>query len=96
MPKAVWNGVVIAETEQYESVDNNVYFPPEAIKSEYFKPSNHHTVCGWKGTASYYNLEMDGQVIANGAWYYPDAKSGAKKIENYVAFYRGKGISIET
>jgi uncharacterized protein (DUF427 family) len=95
MPKAIWNGVVIAESETYESVEGNVYFPPEALKSEYFKSSDYHTTCGWKGVASYYNLEMNGQVIPNGAWYYPDTKPAANNIKNYVAFWKGKGVTIE-
>ncbi|MEB3164774.1 MAG: DUF427 domain-containing protein [Prochlorothrix sp.] len=95
MAKATFNGVVIAETDQYESVEGNVYFPPSAIKAEYFKPSDYHTTCGWKGVASYYHIEVNGETIANGAWYYPQAKERAKNIENYVAFWKGKGVTIE-
>lgn len=89
MPKALWNGVVIAETDQFEQVEGNVYFPPDAIKSEYFKPSSKHTTCGWKGTASYYTVVVDGQENPDAAWYYPDPKPAAQNIKNYVAFWRG-------
>jgi uncharacterized protein (DUF427 family) len=93
MPKAVWNGAVLAESEQYEVVEGNYYFPPDAIKREYFKDSNTHTTCGWKGVASYYSIEVDGQVNQDAAWYYPEPKDAAKKIAGYVAFW--KGVKVE-
>lgn len=93
MPKAVWNGAVLAESEQYEVVEGNYYFPPNAIKREYFKDSNTHTTCGWKGVASYYSIEVDGQVNQDAAWYYPEPKDAAKKIAGYVAFW--KGVKVE-
>lgn len=89
MPKAIWNGAVLAESEQCEQVEGNFYFPPSAIHSEYFQPSNTHTTCPWKGVASYYNIEVDGQVNKDAAWYYPQTKDAAKNIEGYVAFWRG-------
>jgi uncharacterized protein (DUF427 family) len=89
MPKAVWNGAVIAESDKYEVVEGNYYFPPNAIKREYFKDSNTHTTCPWKGIASYYDVEVDGQVNKDAAWYYPEPKDAAKKIAGYVAFWRG-------
>lgn len=89
MPKAIWNGVVIAESDRCEVVEGNQYFPPEAIKQEYFQPSDTHTVCSWKGTASYYSVVVDGQVNRDAAWYYPEPKSAANNIKDYVAFWRG-------
>jgi len=95
MAKATLNGVVIAESDRYETVEGNIYFPHEAIKAEYFQASDYHTVCGWKGTASYYHLAVNGVNIPNGAWYYPQTKDAAKNIQNYVAFWKGKGVTIE-
>ncbi|MBD1871030.1 DUF427 domain-containing protein [Leptolyngbya sp. FACHB-671] len=89
MAKAVWKGIVLAESDKCEVVEGNQYFPPDSIKSEYFKPSNTHTTCPWKGLASYYNIEVDGQINKDAAWYYPSAKDAAKNIEGYVAFWRG-------
>ncbi|MBD1940010.1 DUF427 domain-containing protein [Microcoleus sp. FACHB-68] len=89
MPKAVWNGTVIAESDQGQVVEGNYYFPPDAIKQQYFKESNTHTTCPWKGVASYYNVEVEGQVNKDAAWYYPQAKDAAKNIEGYIAFWRG-------
>jgi uncharacterized protein (DUF427 family) len=89
MARALWNGVVIAETDKYELVENNVYFPPEAVKMEYFKASETHTTCPWKGLASYYTVVVDGKENADAAWFYPDPKPAAKNITNHVAFWRG-------
>jgi uncharacterized protein (DUF427 family) len=69
--KALWNGATLAESERTVVVEGNHYFPPDAIKSEYFQPSDTHTVCGWKGTASYYNVVVNGEVNKDAAWYYP-------------------------
>lgn len=93
MPKAVWNGAVLAESDQCEVVEGNYYFPPDAIKQEYFKDSDTHTTCGWKGVASYYTIEVDGQVNQDAAWYYPEPKEAARKIAGYVAFW--KGVKVE-
>ncbi len=93
MPRAIWNGAVVAETQNFETVEGNVYFPPEAIKREYFKPSETHTTCGWKGEASYYTLEVAGQRNADAAWYYPDPKEAAANIKGYIAFW--KGVTVE-
>ena len=95
MPTASWNGAVIAQAtdEQVELVENNVYFPPSAVKQEYLRPSSHTTICPWKGTASYYDLVVDGQTNANAAWYYPQPKDAAKQITGHVAFWRG--VSVE-
>lgn len=95
MPTASWNGAVIAQAtdEQVELVENNVYFPPSAVKQEYLHPSSHTTICPWKGTASYYDVVVDGQTNANAAWYYPQPKDAAKQIAGHVAFWRG--VSVE-
>jgi uncharacterized protein (DUF427 family) len=89
MPKAIWNGTVLAQSDKYEVVEGNYYFPPDAINQEYFKDSNTHTTCPWKGQASYYTIEVDGQQNKDAAWYYPDPKEKAKNIQGYVAFWRG-------
>jgi uncharacterized protein (DUF427 family) len=92
MPKAIWNGKVIAETDTYETVEGNVYFPPDSIKREFFQPSDTHTVCGWKGTASYYTLAVDGLENPDAAWYYPDPKPAAANIKDHIAFWRGVAV----
>ena len=89
MTKAIWEGVVLAESANTVEVEGNQYFPPQAVRQEYFKPSQHHTTCPWKGLASYYNVEVNGKENANAAWYYPEPKPGAKHIKDYVAFWRG-------
>jgi uncharacterized protein (DUF427 family) len=89
MPKALWNGKVIAETDRFETVEGNVYFPPEAVRKEFFQPSEKHTTCSWKGVASYYDVVVDGKVNKDAAWYYPDTKEAANNIKGYVAFWRG-------
>ncbi len=87
--KAIWNGTVIAESDKTEVVEGNHYFPPSAIKSEFFKPSGTHSVCPWKGTASYYSVVVDGKENNDAAWFYPQPKDAAKQIKDYVAFWRG-------
>jgi uncharacterized protein (DUF427 family) len=94
MPKAIWNGAVLAESSNTEIVEGNHYFPPEAIDKQYFQESSTHTTCPWKGLASYYNVVVDGQVNKDAAWYYPAAKEKAKNIEGYVAFWRG--VKVES
>ncbi len=89
MPKATWNGAVLAESDRCVVVEGNQYFPPDAIKPEYFQPSDTHTTCPWKGVASYYNIVVDGQVNQDAAWYYPTPKDAAKEIAGHVAFWRG-------
>lgn len=89
MPKAIWNGVVLAESDQTEIVEGNHYFPPQTINREYFQDSSHHTTCHWKGVASYYTLQVNGQKNENAAWFYPTPSSAASKIKDYVAFWRG-------
>jgi uncharacterized protein (DUF427 family) len=93
MARATWNGQVLAESDRYELVEGNVYFPPDAVRAEFLKPSDTHTVCWWKGTASYYTLLVDGQENPDAAWYYPAPSDEAKNIEGHVAFW--KGVTIE-
>ena len=89
MPKAIWNGKVIAESDQYESVEGNVYFPPAAVRFEYLKPSDNTSLCPWKGTARYYSVVVDGKEAKDAAWYYPDPKPAARQIKDHIAFWRG-------
>nr|WP_020475884.1 DUF427 domain-containing protein [Zavarzinella formosa] len=91
--KAIWNGAVLAESDQTIVIEGNHYFPPEAIHKEFFKPSETHTVCGWKGTASYHTINVDGKQNPDAAWYYPEPKDAAKEIAGYVAFW--KGVKVE-
>ena len=93
MARASWNGTLIAESDQFEIVEGNVYFPPESVKAELLRPSDTHTVCHWKGTASYYDVVVGEQVNRDAAWYYPQTLDAAKKVEGYVAFWRG--VSVE-
>jgi uncharacterized protein (DUF427 family) len=93
MPKAIWNGTVIAETDAFETVEGNVYFPPDSVKREFFQPSDTHTVCPWKGTASYYTVSVDGQENRDAAWFYPDPKPAAANIKDHIAFWRG--VTVE-
>ena len=89
MPKAIWNNAVLAESDETIVVEGNHYFPPDAIRSEFFSPSATHTVCSWKGTASYYDVVVEGQTNKNAAWFYPEPKDAAKQISSYVAFWHG-------
>ncbi len=93
MAKAVWNGAVVAESSDFEVVEGNVYFPRAAIKAAHFKPSETHTVCGWKGTASYFTLVVDGKENADAAWFYPDPKPAAANIKDHVAFWKGVTVT---
>jgi uncharacterized protein (DUF427 family) len=93
MARATWNGAVIAESDRFEIVEGNVYFPPDAVNREYLQPSDTHSVCWWKGTASYYTLNVDGARNPDAAWYYPEASEAAKNVEGYVAFWRG--VTVE-
>jgi uncharacterized protein (DUF427 family) len=96
MPRAIWNGKVIAEAtaDKIEMVEGNVYFPMDAVHQENLRPSDHHTVCSWKGTASYYDVTVDGEVNCNAAWYYPEPKEAARQIAGRIAFWRG--VQIES
>lgn len=87
--KALWNNQLIAESDDTVIVDGNHYFPPEALKREFFAPSDKTTVCGWKGLAQYFDVVVDGQTNAGAAWYYADPKPAAAQIKGRVAFWRG-------
>ena len=93
MARATWNGAVIAESDSYEVVEGNVYFPPGAVRREHFEESPTHTVCGWKGTASYYHVVVDGAENKDAAWFYPEPKEAAANIKDHVAFWRG--VTVE-
>lgn len=89
MAKAVWNGKVLAESDTYETVEGNVYFPDGAVKREYLRPSSTTSTCPWKGQARYYSLLVDGQENQDAAWYYPNPNPAARNIKNHIAFWRG-------
>ncbi|WKK82717.1 DUF427 domain-containing protein [Marivirga arenosa] len=91
--KAIWNNQVVAESDDTIVIEGNHYFPPQSIKKEYFEKSDYSSTCHWKGTASYYSLNVNGDVNKDAAWYYPDAKDLAKNIENYVAFWNGVKVT---
>ncbi len=93
MAKAVWNGVVLAESDETIVVEGNQYFPIEAVKKEYLQPSSKHTTCSWKGIASYFNVAVDGKTNTDAAWYYEQPKEAAKQITGYVAFWRGVTVT---
>lgn len=90
--KASWNGATIAESGQTIVIEGNHYFPPDAVNRDYLQPSSTHSTCPWKGEASYYNVEVNGETNKDAAWYYPEPKSAAAEIKNYVAFWRGVKI----
>lgn len=89
MPRAIWNGQVLASSDDTVVVEGNHYFPPDSVHMQYFKPSDTHTICGWKGTASYYTIEVGGEQNIDSAWYYPDPMEKALHIRDYIAFWRG-------
>ncbi|MEX2162346.1 MAG: DUF427 domain-containing protein [Anaerolineales bacterium] len=89
MPKAIWNGAGLADSDQTVMVEGNHYFPPETVNRDFFTASESHTVCPWKGVASYYNVKVGGKVNFDAAWYYPKPSEPAKIVKNYVAFWRG-------
>jgi uncharacterized protein (DUF427 family) len=93
MAKASWNGAVLADSDRTIVVEGNHYFPADSLRMELFRPSGTHTTCGWKGIASYYNVEVNGKVNSDAAWYYPDALPAAAHIAGYVAFW--KGVQVE-
>lgn len=93
MAKAIWNNQVIAQSDQIEIVEGNVYFPPNAIKREFLRPSNTSTHCPWKGDASYLTLVVDGEENVDAAWYYPETLEKAAHIKDHIAFW--KGVTVE-
>jgi len=89
MARAIWNSVVLAESDAGVVVEGNYYFPLESVRSEYFRPSESHTTCHWKGLASYYDIVVEGKINKDAAWYYPYPSEAAKPIRDHVAFWRG-------
>ncbi|WP_353866872.1 DUF427 domain-containing protein [Svornostia abyssi] len=94
--RATWNGTVLAESDDTIVVEGNHYFPPTAIRCEHFEPSEHHTTCGWKGEASYYDIVVGDRRNANAAWFYPETKSAADNVRGRIAFWRGVEVSPAT
>lgn len=94
MPRATWNGALLAEApaDAVRIVEGNVYFRPDAVRAEHLRPSDTHTVCGWKGTASYYDVTVEGETNPDAAWYYPVTKDAAKHVEGWVAFWHGVAV----
>jgi len=93
MKRASWNGIVIAESDCCTVVEGNQYFPADAVKREFLRVSTTHSVCPWKGTASYYDLVVNDETNKDAAWYYPEPKSAADTIKGYIAFW--KGVKVE-
>jgi uncharacterized protein (DUF427 family) len=91
--RAIWNGHVLAESEKTIVVEGNHYFPPDSLKRELFQPSETHTVCGWKGLCSYYDVVAGGATNRDAAWFYPEPKPAAQEIAGYIAFW--KGVRVE-
>lgn len=91
--RAVWNNTVLAESDDTVVVEGNHYFPPDSIHSEYFRPSDRHTTCPWKGEASYYDVVVGAEVNRDAAWYYPEVKEAAANIKGRIAFW--KGVKVE-
>ena len=89
MAKAIGENVVVAESDRTVEIEGNQYFPADSVHLEYLRPSEHHTVCPWKGTASYYHLEAGGKRNENAAWYYPNPKTAAAEIKDHIAFWKG-------
>ena len=93
MPKAMWNGTVIAESDRTKVVEGNQYFPPDSVRRAHLRESSTHTTCPWKGVASYYDVVVGSEVNKDAAWYYPETKEAATDIRGYIAFWRG--VSVE-
>jgi len=93
MAKAMWKGKIIAETDNFELVEGNVYFPPDSVVSDHLRASKTHTSCPWKGVASYYDVVVGDEVNRDAAWYYPEASPKASNIKGYLAFWRGVEVT---
>jgi uncharacterized protein (DUF427 family) len=91
--RASWNGAVLAESDDTVVVENNHYFPPQSINAEYFADSDTHSICPWKGEASYKTIEVDGEQNVDAAWFYPEPKEAAAEIKDHFAFW--KGVTVE-
>lgn len=90
--KAIWNNEILAESNETRVVENNHYFPPESINSKFFQLSDSHTVCPWKGKASYFHIQVGDEKNSDAAWFYPHPKEAAAEIKNYIAFWNGVEI----
>lgn len=93
MPKAIWNGAVLAESHSCEVVEGNQYFPRDSVNMDLLRAGEKHTQCGWKGTASYYDVVVGDRVNPDAAWYYPEPMAGAEQVGNRIAFW--KGVQVE-
>ncbi len=93
MAKATWEGEVLAESDTYETVEGNIYFPPGSVNQAFLSPSDHTTTCPWKGKASYADVVVNGAVNRNAVWFYPEPKEAASHIKDHMAFW--KGVSVE-
>jgi uncharacterized protein (DUF427 family) len=93
MPKAMWNGQVLAESDTTEKVEGYTYFPEESVKREFLRPSSSTYTCPWKGQARYYSVVVDGQENQDAAWYYPDPKPAARGVKHHIAFWRGVEVT---
>jgi uncharacterized protein (DUF427 family) len=91
--KAIWNGAILAESEEGIVVEGNYYFPADAAQRQYLRESSSHTICFWKGEASYYTIEVDGKVNKDAAWFYPAPSKAANQIQGYVAFWKGVKVT---
>jgi uncharacterized protein (DUF427 family) len=87
--KATWNGAVLAESDETVVVEGNHYFPPDSLRGEYFRDSETHTLCPWKGTARYKTVEVSGEANPDAAWFYPEPKRAAAEIKDHYAFWKG-------
>lgn len=87
--KAIWNGVTIAESNKTVVVEGNHYFPLSTVNKDYLRPSDTHTTCPWKGVASYYSIDVKGDLNPDAAWFYPEPKPEAENIRDHVAFWHG-------
>ena len=91
--RAIWNGTVIADSDDTVVVEGNHYFPADAVRADVLRPSSYHTTCPWKGEASYYSIEVDGKVNKDAAWYYPSPKPAAEQITGRIAFWNGVDVT---
>ncbi|MBI4296051.1 MAG: DUF427 domain-containing protein [Chloroflexi bacterium] len=95
MARAIWKGTVLAQSDKFEVVEGNVYFPSESVKWAFFEKGDRQYTCPWKGEAAYFNIKVDGDTNKNAAWSYPDPKPAAKHIKGHVAFEIGRGVNVE-
>lgn len=95
MPTAKWNGAILAQSDKFETVENNIYFPADSINKDYFKPSATSTHCPWKGDASYYTIRVDGKENVDAAWVYENPKEKARNIKGHIAFWKGVEVVTE-